>query len=281
MNKEPYIFISYSSKDAAFADVIINLLNQMHVAYWKAPEMIPAGSSYAKEIVSALRNCSFMLLILSANSQQSQWVEKEIDSAVNYNRRIIPLLIDDTPVNDVFRFYLNNVQMIYYKQDPKAALDEVRDYIRHLSKAAAPIDKKARFLRSGRTPAANTATNTAAKPKPVPVRTARPKPAIAKPAEKSAPKAAQPQSRPKKQMRTVDFSSMNRRPVTCQYCGGELNDVGGGIYRCLECALENYDDFTAIRRYLDQNGPVPVTVISRELDIPRQIVNNFRDLNHM
>ena len=71
MAQEQSVFISYSSRDAEFVKRIIKQLDRMGVSYWKAPEMIPAGSSYAREIPKAIQKCSVFLLVLSPTSQDS------------------------------------------------------------------------------------------------------------------------------------------------------------------------------------------------------------------
>lgn len=99
------VFISYSSKDRAFVDRIVRKLEEMGIYCWQAPEHIPAGSSYAKEIPKAIRECEVFLLFLSERSQDSIWVEKETDSAISERKNIIPFQIDDAPLNETFRFY--------------------------------------------------------------------------------------------------------------------------------------------------------------------------------
>ena len=296
MPGKKYVFISYSSKDLAVVNVVLGVLRDMNIAYWKAPENIPAGSSYAQEIVSALSNCSLVLVFLSANSQSSQWVEKEIDSAVNYNKKIIPLMIDDKPMNGVFRFYLNNVQMIFYKQDPKAAIEDLKPHLEALGLHTP--NKKAMFLRKTGTPAAKTETpKPAAKKAPAPKTAAAPRGTASfgkvafKPGNTGTAKpssvgmasqgAKPPAQKGKRRMKPVDFASKNRRPIDCQYCGGALTNAGNGIYVCASCGLDNYDDFTEIRRYITQFGPAPVSELSRELQIPRDIINDFRNRNSM
>ena len=108
------VFISYSSKNRELVHKIVRVLEHIGVSYWKAPDMIPVGSNYAREIPRAIRECDLFLLILSKESQESVWVEKEVDSAICYKKNIVPFKIDDTPMNDTFSFYLNNVQMIPY-----------------------------------------------------------------------------------------------------------------------------------------------------------------------
>ena len=116
------VFISYSSKDADEVGEVINVLEKAGISYWKAPEMIPIGSNYAKEIPRVISECQVFLLIISEASQKSIWVEKEIDFAINNRKTIVPLNISKAPLSDVFKFYLNNVQSIFYYENEKKAL---------------------------------------------------------------------------------------------------------------------------------------------------------------
>ena len=108
------VFVSYSSKDRILVNQIVRIIENMGISCWKAPECIPAGSSYAREIPKAIAGCQVFLLMLSETSQDSIWVEKEIDNAITNRKTIIPLALDDKPLSDAFLFYLNNVQMISY-----------------------------------------------------------------------------------------------------------------------------------------------------------------------
>lgn len=120
---EKTVFISYSSKDFLYVKGIVEILKDLGISYWKAPEMIPAGSNYAREIPLAIRECDVFLLVVSKSSQRSIWVEKELDSAVNNSKRILPIKLDDEPLNELFRFYLNNVQMISYDVERQKLVD--------------------------------------------------------------------------------------------------------------------------------------------------------------
>ena len=50
MCEKDYWFISYCSKDSQIVDILVEILRGCGISYWKAPEMIPADSNYAKEI---------------------------------------------------------------------------------------------------------------------------------------------------------------------------------------------------------------------------------------
>jgi len=114
MAKDKKIFISYSSKDNTFVEKLVEVMKELKLPYWKAPEMIPVGSNYAKEIPRAIQDCDMCLFVVSKSSQESIWVEKEIDSVINYGKPILPIKIDDEPLSDMYKFYLNNVQMMFF-----------------------------------------------------------------------------------------------------------------------------------------------------------------------
>ena len=77
MLEKDYWFISHCSKDIQIVDQIVNILKSCNIPYWKAPEMIPSGSNYAREIPNALKNCGIFLFVVSEAAQNSIWVEKD------------------------------------------------------------------------------------------------------------------------------------------------------------------------------------------------------------
>ncbi len=79
---------------------------------WMAPMSIPAGSSYAIEIPQAIKSCSAFVLLLSENSQNSKWVPKEVDTALGYERIVIPFHVDESDINEQFNFRLTDVQRV-------------------------------------------------------------------------------------------------------------------------------------------------------------------------
>ena len=117
-----YWFISHCSKDIQVVEQIVDILKSCNIPYWKAPEMIPSGSNYAREIPNALKNCGVFLFVVSEASQNSIWVEKEVDVAINIRKKIIPVRIDTVPLNDMYRFYLNNIQTIDIAVQPNGEI---------------------------------------------------------------------------------------------------------------------------------------------------------------
>lgn len=125
------VFISYSSKDYDLACTIRKYLSSHTITCWMAPESIPAGGDYSHAIPGAIENCDVFLLVLSANSQQSKWVPKELDLAITYDKTIVPLHVDRSEISKPFHFRLVDVQVVDATMDLESGLDQLYTQIVH------------------------------------------------------------------------------------------------------------------------------------------------------
>lgn len=107
-----YVFISYSTKEQSLANAMKKLLEKQGIQTWMAPGDIPVGNKYARVINQAIKDCSCFILMLSNNSQNSVWVAKEVERAVNYRKPILPIQIEDVVLNDEFELYISTNQVI-------------------------------------------------------------------------------------------------------------------------------------------------------------------------
>jgi uncharacterized protein YjbI with pentapeptide repeats len=86
-------FISYSTKDQEFADRLYADLQNKGVRCWFAPHDIHGGRKIHEQIDEAIRLHDRLLLILSPQSMESEWVKTEIAKArkreVHDNRRVL------------------------------------------------------------------------------------------------------------------------------------------------------------------------------------------------
>ncbi|MBQ8769049.1 MAG: toll/interleukin-1 receptor domain-containing protein [Oscillospiraceae bacterium] len=124
------IFISYSSIDLPQAETVRNVLEKNGLSCWMAPRDIPGGSNYTKEIPIAIRNCKVFVLILSDSAQNSHWVLKELDSAVNCGKVILPFMLEDCALNDEFNFLLTGAQRYSAYQKKAEAMETLIGRIR-------------------------------------------------------------------------------------------------------------------------------------------------------
>jgi hypothetical protein len=97
-------FISYSHQDEEFAERLHADLQDKGVRCWYAPEDLPIGAKTRVDIDQAIRKHDKLLLILSEHSVNSQWVESEVESALEKERQshktvLFPVRLDDTVMN--------------------------------------------------------------------------------------------------------------------------------------------------------------------------------------
>lgn len=111
-----YVFISYSTKEQSSADAMKILLEKQAIQTWMAPGDIPAGSRYAQVINKAVKECSCFILMLSESSQNSVWVAKEVERAINYRKPIIPVQLENLVLNDEFELYISTDQVVAVKK---------------------------------------------------------------------------------------------------------------------------------------------------------------------
>ena len=93
-------FISYSSKDDAFTAELHTKLQAQHVRCWKDSEELRIGDRFQEEIERAIKLYDKLLVVLSANSVNSQWVEREVQAALEREQRqgstvLFPVRLDD------------------------------------------------------------------------------------------------------------------------------------------------------------------------------------------
>lgn len=124
------VFISYSSAEADQANELVKKLEQAGIQCWIAPRDIPMGSDYTDEIPEAIEACPTFLLLLSKKSQASKWVKMELTQALNDNRYILPLQMEDFTPKKGFTFLLQNAQIRPYYSNPQGTLDEAIQKIR-------------------------------------------------------------------------------------------------------------------------------------------------------
>jgi hypothetical protein len=93
-------FISYASRDQAFAERLYADLQNKGVRCWFAPEDMKIGDRLRPRIDETIRVYDKLLLVLSKASVTSQWVEQEVETALARERQqgttiLFPVRIDN------------------------------------------------------------------------------------------------------------------------------------------------------------------------------------------
>lgn len=94
-------FISFASADELIAENIYQVLRAQGVSAWKAGQSLSIGDSLRAAVFNAIDQHEKLLVIISSSSENSQWVEQEVEKAFAKERRtgslhILPIRIDDT-----------------------------------------------------------------------------------------------------------------------------------------------------------------------------------------
>lgn len=109
-------FISYSSKNQDFAERLYTDLQGQGVRCWFAPEDLKIGDKTRERIDESIQLHDKLLLVLSEHSVMSQWVEHEVEAALEREQRgnrlvLFPIRLDDT-VMETDKAWAANIRRI-------------------------------------------------------------------------------------------------------------------------------------------------------------------------
>ncbi|WP_081774289.1 TIR domain-containing protein [Sphingomonas sp. URHD0057] len=89
---EDYVFLSYARADEKAARAIIKLIERAGFRVWW-DGLIPSGERFSAKISEALEAAGAVVVLWSANSAKSNWVQDEASFARDH-QRLVPILID-------------------------------------------------------------------------------------------------------------------------------------------------------------------------------------------
>ena len=99
------VFISYSHKDAAFANMLVDDLRAADIEVWIDQDAIEPGQSISQRINQGLGSADYVLILISSAFLNSSWTTAESGAATvtatdSQRENLIPLLLEDV-WNDV------------------------------------------------------------------------------------------------------------------------------------------------------------------------------------
>jgi hypothetical protein len=101
------VFISYSQPDRECAFEMVGQLEAWGIRCWIAPRDITPASDWAAEIIDAISSARAMILVLSASSNDSPQVRREVERAVHKQLIILPFRIEDVQPSKSLEFFLS------------------------------------------------------------------------------------------------------------------------------------------------------------------------------
>ena len=107
----PYIFVSYAQDDKKEVFKHIKRLNQEGFRIWY-DEGIEPGVNWYASLEERLRGCECILLFMSKHSQESKYISKEITFAIENNKHIVCIMLDNEELKGPFKLMLCDTQSI-------------------------------------------------------------------------------------------------------------------------------------------------------------------------
>lgn len=91
------VFVSYAVPDSKFADRLARALNMYDVSVFFDRGSLVAGTDFNKEITRALTEAKVVVVLLSANTRRSTWVQEELLSVLERpdGPTVVPVLLDE------------------------------------------------------------------------------------------------------------------------------------------------------------------------------------------
>ena len=109
----PYIFISHSSRDNDVTRFVADHLTDAGFETWVDLDSIKSGDLWLRSIEKAVRECSIFVILLSKQSRDSEWCERETLLAMDLRKPLFIAILEDMPLP----LHLINRQFTDFRQD--------------------------------------------------------------------------------------------------------------------------------------------------------------------
>lgn len=119
------VFISHSSKDQKTAVAICGALESRGHPCWMSSRDINPGENYQGAIVRAIRDAGVMVLVFSANANNSDEIKKEMSLASQSRTMVIPVRSEDVVPSEDFTYELATRQWIDMFNDWEQSIEKL------------------------------------------------------------------------------------------------------------------------------------------------------------
>lgn len=109
------VFISHEWENREFVLKTADFLRSNGIEVWKGNLSMKGGEDLLDKISEGLQWCDSLLLAWSEEAGKSKWVDRTWKIALKQNKKIIPCLLDDTPLPP----FLEILQSLDCKDDPE------------------------------------------------------------------------------------------------------------------------------------------------------------------
>jgi serine/threonine protein kinase len=91
-----HIFVSYSRRDSEYVEKLVADIESRDLPVWMDRNDIDFGTIWLNEVEDAISESFAVIVVMTPEARNSEWVQREVLLALNLKKPIFPLLLQDT-----------------------------------------------------------------------------------------------------------------------------------------------------------------------------------------
>jgi TIR domain len=104
------VFISHAGAQKKYATSVADGLESTGIPCWIAPRDLGAGTDWVDKIPAAVEDADLVLVLLSREALVSDWVDRELNWAVEKRRPLLPAVLGQVEPSPRLRFLFGTIQ---------------------------------------------------------------------------------------------------------------------------------------------------------------------------
>ena len=98
------LFVSYAREDKKLVSILVSIMRLTGGDIFHDEDILP-GQKWEPVIWSSLDTASVVMLCWCTHAAKSEWVEREYSKAVDTEKSVVPVILDDTPLPEKLAQY--------------------------------------------------------------------------------------------------------------------------------------------------------------------------------
>jgi hypothetical protein len=121
----PSVFVSYAHRQRVVVDRLVSDLRRNRVKVW-VDERLQSGDQWRNELASAIARTNALVVVVSADSIASEWVQWEVGEAKKANKPVLPIMFENCDLPD----WLSSIQYAKAHENYENAVRELAERAR-------------------------------------------------------------------------------------------------------------------------------------------------------
>jgi len=106
------VFISHSEIDKTIADAVCATLEADGIRCWIAPRDVMPGREWSKCIIEAIKQARIMVLVFTANANDSAQIRREVERAFSHGVTVLPFRLETPVLHESLEYFFGNVHWL-------------------------------------------------------------------------------------------------------------------------------------------------------------------------